>query len=152
MKRNYHGTSGADVTVMFLPAESLLPAALEAEPTLLEDALRRSIVPATPTSLLALLRAVASVWVREELSDQAEELLTIGQTLYERLGVVAGHMTTLGNSISGTVAAYNKAVASIESRLLVTARQFEPLPVPGVAEISGEKGQVRQFTASELAG
>nr|NLD41339.1 DNA recombination protein RmuC [Actinomycetales bacterium] len=152
VKRNYHGVAGADVTVMFLPAESLLPAALEAEPTLLEDALRRGIVPATPTSLLALLRAVASVWEREELSKQADELLTIGRTLYERLGVVAGHVSTLGNSIASTVLAYNKAVASIESRLLVTARQFEPLETPELTEISGEKGQVRSFTAAELAG
>ncbi|MDO5495743.1 MAG: DNA recombination protein RmuC [bacterium] len=152
VKRNYHGTSGADVTVMFLPAESLLPAALEADPALLEYAMRRGVVPATPTSLLALLRAVAGVWVREELSEQAEELLTIGRTLYERLGVVAGHVTALGGSITSTVAAYNKAVASIESRLLVTARQFEPLEAPALTEIPGEKGQVKLFTASELAG
>ncbi len=152
VKRDYHGVARADVTVMFLPAESLLPAALDAEPALLEYALRKGIVPATPTSLLALLRAVAGVWVREELSEQAEELLTIGRTLYERLGVVAGHVTALGTSISSTVTAYNKAVASIESRLLVTARQFEPLEAPGLTEIPGEKGQVRRFTASELAG
>ncbi|HZK05516.1 MAG TPA: DNA recombination protein RmuC [Actinomycetaceae bacterium] len=152
VRRNYHVTAGSDITVMFLPAESLLSAALEQDPALLEYALRKGVAPAAPATLFALLRAVGNVWVREELTDQADELLRIGRTLYERLGTVARHVTTLGNSIAGTVSAYNKAVASIESRLLVTARQFEPLEAPSLSAIDSDRAQVRRFTAAELAG
>lgn len=148
--RDYH--ADADVTVMFLPAESLLSAALDADPTLLDHAFARGVVPASPTSLLALLRAIANIWIQHDLTDRAEELLQVGRTLYQRLGAFAGHMTTLGNSLASTVATYNKAVGSLESRLLVTAREFDSLEAP--AEVSGidpDKAQVRRLTAPELA-
>lgn len=148
--RDYH--ADADVTVMFLPAESLLSSALGADPGLLDHAFARGIVPASPTSLLALLRATANIWMQHDLTDQAEDLLRVGRTLYQRLGTLAGHMTTLGNSITSTVAAYNKAVGSLESRLLVTAREFESLEAPPkVSGIHPDKAQVRRLTAGELA-
>jgi len=152
-RRAYHEQLGdAEVTVMFVPSEALLAAALDADPALLDHALRRGVAPVSPASLLALLRAVAAVWAHHEVSEQARELLQLGRTLYERLGVVASHMTQVGRSLKASVAAYNKAVASLESRLLVTARQFETLAAdaPSVAEIDGDSAQVREFTAAAL--
>lgn len=152
-KRAYHEQlAGADLTVMFLPSEALLAAALDADPALLEHALRRGVSIASPASLLALTRAVAAVWAHQEVSDQAQELLQLGRTLYERLGTVATHMGALGRSLTSSVSAYNKAVASIESRLLVTARSFEALGMqaPTLEEIDGDAAQVREFTASRL--
>ncbi len=153
-KRDYHGQlATADLTVMFVPSEGLLAAALDADPGLLEYALRRGVSPVAPASLLALLRSVAAVWAHEEVAEQAQELLRLGRTLYERLGVVADHMATLGRSLRASVAAYNKAVASIESRLLVTAREFDALGVdaPTLTEIDGDGAQVRDFTSASLA-
>lgn len=148
-KRNYHGQLGAEVTVLFIPSESLLGAALTSDPGLLEYALRKGVAPASPASLLALLRAVASVWERAEISERAAELLVMGRTLYERLGAVAGHLGALGKSLTGSVTAYNKAVASFETRLLVTAREFDAIdaPLDQMAEIDA---QTRDFTRAEL--
>lgn len=152
-RRDYHAQLGnAEFTVMFVPSEALLAAAMDADPALLEHALRRGVSLVSPSSLLALLRAVAAVWAHQEVSDQARELLRLGRTLYERLGVVAGHMSTVGRSLKASVAAYNKAVASLESRLLVTAREFEALgaAAPTLEEIDGDSAQVREFTSSVL--
>ena len=152
--RDYHGRLGnAELTVMFIPSEGLLAAALTADPGLLEYALRKHVSPASPASLLALLRSVAAVWAHEQVSDEAQQLLALGRTLYERLGVVAGHMGTLGRSLRSSVAAYNKAVSSMESRLLVTARELESIagaPLE-VAEVEAAAAQVREFTAAVLA-
>lgn len=153
--RDYHGKLGnAEVTVMFIPSEGLLAAALAADPGLLEYALRKHVTPASPSSLLALLRSVAAVWAHERVSEEAQELLALGRTLHERLAVVAGHMGTLGRSLRSSVAAYNKAVSSMESRLLVTARELESLggaPLE-LAELDGDAAQVREFTSASLAG
>lgn len=152
--RDYHGRIGtAEVTVMFVPSEGLLAAALTADPALLEYALRKHITPASPASLLALLRSVAAVWAHERVSEEAQQLLALGRTLYERLGVVAGHMGALGRSLRSSVAAYNKAVSSMESRLLVTARELESLagaPLE-LVELEPDAVQVRQFTAAILS-
>lgn len=150
-KRNYHGQLGADVTVLFIPSESLLGAALTADAGLLEYALRKGIAPTSPASLLALLRAVAAVWERAEISERAAELLVLGRTLYERLGTVAGHLGTLGRSLTSSVTAYNKAVASFETRLLVTAREFEALDVP-LEQVPEIDANAREFTRAELTG
>lgn len=148
-KRNYHGQLGAEVTVLFIPSESLLGEALTADAGLLEHALRKGIAPTSPASLLALLRAVAAIWERAEISERAAELLVMGRTLYERLGTVAGHLGVLGKSLTGSVAAYNKAVASFETRLLVTAREFDALDVP-LEKLTEIDPQTREFTRAEL--
>jgi len=87
------------------------------------------------------------------VSEEAQQLLALGRTLYERLGVVAGHMGVLGRSLRSSVAAYNKAVSSMESRLLVTARELESLAGPplDLAELDGDAAQVRAFTSAILA-
>lgn len=137
---------------MFLPTESLLSEALSTDPTLLEDALRLGVAPTSPSSLLALLRAVASVWSSAHVAEQAEEIAALGTTLIDRLTVVASHLDSLGNSLRSSVRHYNKVVGSLESRVLVTARDFSALDrtVKSPAPISSDDAQVRQIVASEL--
>jgi DNA recombination protein RmuC len=118
-----------EFVVLFLPAESFLSAALEADGALLEHAADRGVVLATPTTLIALLRTVAHGWRHESLADQAREIHQVGRDLHERLGTMSGHLGKLGRSLDTAVAAYNQTVGSWESRVLVAARRFEELDV-----------------------
>jgi DNA recombination protein RmuC len=118
-----------EFVVLFLPAESFLSAALEADGSLLEHAADRGVVLATPTTLIALLRTVAHGWRHESLADQAREIHRVGRDLHERLGTMSGHLGKLGRSLDTAVAAYNQAIGSWESRVLVAARRFEDLDV-----------------------
>ena len=141
-----------ELVVLFVPAEAVLSAALEADPALLEHALGRGVALASPVSLLTLLRTCATAWARTAVNDDARELLELGRTLYERLGTVAGHLDALGGALRRSVTAYNKAVGSMENRLLVTARSLETLgeQVNSPTLISADAAQVRTFTAPEL--
>ena len=141
-----------ELVVLFVPAEAVLSAALEADPALLEHALGRGVALASPVSLLTLLRTCATAWARTAVNDDARELLELGRTLYERLGTVAGHLDALGGALRRSVTAYNKAVGSMENRLLVTARSLETLgeQVDSPTLISADAAQVRTFTAAEL--
>ena len=143
-----------ELVVLFVPAEAVLSAALEADPALLEHALGHGVALASPVSLLTLLRTCATAWARTAVNDDARELLELGRTLYERLGTVAGHLDALGGALRRSVTAYNKAVGSMENRLLVTARSLETLgeQVDSPALISADAAQVRTFTAPELTG
>ena len=143
-----------ELVVLFVPAEAVLSAALEADPALLEHALGRGVALTSPVSLLTLLRTCATAWARTAVNDDARELLELGRTLYERLGTVAGHLDALGGALRRSVTAYNKAVGSMENRLLVTARSLETLgeQVDSPALISADAAQVRTFTAPELTG
>ena len=143
-----------ELVVLFVPAEAVLSAALEADPALLEHALGHGVALTSPVSLLTLLRTCATAWARTAVNDDARELLELGRTLYERLGTVAGHLDTLGGALRRSVTAYNKAVGSMENRLLVTARSLETLgeQVDSPALISADAAQVRTFTAPELTG
>jgi DNA recombination protein RmuC len=118
-----------EFVVLFLPAESFLSAALEADASLLEHAADRGVVLASPTTLIALLRTVAHGWRHESLADQAREIHRVGRDLHERLGTMSGHLGKLGRSLDTAVSAYNQAVGSWESRVLVAARRFEELDV-----------------------
>ena len=122
-------TETPEFVVLFLPAESFLSAALEADGALLEHAAARGVVLASPTTLIALLRTVAHGWRHESLADQAREIHRVGRDLHERLGTMSGHLGKLGRSLDTAVAAYNQAVGSWESRVLVAARRFEELDV-----------------------
>ena len=141
-----------ELVVLFVPAEAVLSAALEADPALLEHALGRGVALTSPVSLLTLLRTCATAWARTAVNDDARELLELGRTLYERLGTVAGHLDALGEALRRSVTAYNKAVGSMENRLLVTARSLETLgeQVDSPTLISADAAQVRSFTAPEL--
>ena len=141
-----------ELVVLFVPAEAVLSAALETDPSLLEHALGRGVALASPVTLLTLLRTCATAWARTAVNDDARELLELGRTLYERLGTVAGHLDALGGALRRSVTAYNKAVGSMENRLLVTARSLETLgeQVDSPTLISADAAQVRTFTAPEL--
>jgi DNA recombination protein RmuC len=120
-----------EFVVMFVPGEAFLSAALESDPSLLEYAADRKVVPASPTTLIALLRTVAHGWTEQAVSDQAREIHRLGRELHDRLATMVGHLDKVGRSLSGAVAAYNSTVGSLEGRVLVSARRFTDLEVGG---------------------
>ena len=141
-----------EFVVLFVPGESILSAALEAEPALLEYASAKKVVLATPTTLIALLRTVAYAWTQEQLAANAREIQTVAREMYERIGTVAGHVDKLGRSLESTVKSYNEAVSSIESRFLVTARRFNAMHVSDAPVESPRivESTPRSLTAPEL--
>jgi DNA recombination protein RmuC len=141
-----------EFVVLFVPGESFLSAALEADPALLEYAADRKVVLATPTTLIALLRTVAYAWTQQRLADNAREIHALGRDLFERLGTMSGHLDRLGRSLNAAVSAYNRAVGSLENRVLVSARRFEDLGVAGDELTSPEPvvDVARPLTAAEL--
>jgi DNA recombination protein RmuC len=116
--------SAPDFVVMFLPGEHLYGAALEADPSLLEDAMARRVLIATPTTLLAILRAVGYGWQQERMADSAKAISELGRELHSRLVKLSGLFGTLGNRLNSAVRAYNEAVGSYEARVLPGARRF----------------------------
>ena len=119
--------SAPEFVVMFLPAESLLAEALACDPGLLEHAFARNIVLATPTTLMALTRTVGHIWRQDALAANAQEIQALGRELAERLSTMLGHLDKLGSALGSGVTAYNRAMASLESRVLVTGRRFTQL-------------------------
>jgi DNA recombination protein RmuC len=121
-----------ELVVAFIPGDPLLSAAFEQDPDLVEHAMANKVLLTTPTTLIALLRAIAHGWQQDQLADSARLVQRLGAELYERLRVVGGHLGKLQRGLSSTVEAYNDTVASLESRVLVTARKFPELGVVGV--------------------
>ena len=116
-----------EFTVLFLPSESIFSAALETDPGLIEKGVENNVILATPTTLIALLRAVAYGWRQEALAANAREISKLGRTLHQRLGTLNDHFSKLGNALQSAVGHFNRAIGSFESRVLSTARQFESL-------------------------
>ncbi len=120
------------LVVAFVPGDPLLSAAYEHDPTLQEHAMSNGVLLTTPTTLIALLRTVAFTWQQETLADNARAIQQRGAELYDRLGTMGEHLGKLQRSLSASVEAFNATVGSIESRVMVTARQFPSLGVVGI--------------------
>lgn len=118
-----------DFVILFIPGDQFLTAALAETPTLLEDAIRQDVIIATPTSFVALLKAVAYGWRQTALAENAEVIRNLAEDLYKRLGVFAGHLNRLSRNLSGSVDAFNSAVGSLERQVLPGARKFTELGV-----------------------
>jgi DNA recombination protein RmuC len=125
-----------DFVVLFIPGDQFLTAALDQDRSLLEDALAAKVILATPTSFVALLRAVAFGWRQEALTENAERIREVGEDLYQRLGTFADHLSKVGKSLDNSVNAYNKAVGSFDSRILPGARKFAELGISAKTEIT----------------
>ena len=141
-----------EFVVLFVPSEAFLSAALDADPGLLEHAAERQVVLASPTTLIALLRTVALGWQQITLAERTREIHALGRDLHERLGVMGGHLDKLGRSLKTAVDSYNRTVGSLESRVLVSARQFTELGVTDSAihSPSAVTDSPRPLTAIEL--
>jgi DNA recombination protein RmuC len=124
-----------EFVVLFLPGEQYLGAALDQNPQLIEEGFANGLVLATPATLVALLRAVAYGWRQERLTAHAEEAGRLGKELYERMAVLSGHMNDVGQALGKSVSAYNRAVGSLETRILPAARRFKELGVSSDREI-----------------
>lgn len=141
-----------EFVVMFIPSEALLAQALQQMPDLLEWAAGRNVIVATPSTLIALLRSVAYGWAQAALADSAREVTMLGQELYGRLATLGSHFDKLGRSLGSSVKAYNQAVASMEGRVLVTARKLRDLKVTSedLPQVRQVEETVRQIAAPEL--
>jgi DNA recombination protein RmuC len=141
-----------DFVVLFVPADPFLDAALQRDPVLMEHAFTRNIVLATPATLIALLRTVAYSWRQEALAKNAMAVHSLARELYGRLSTLGDHVGKLGTSLSGAVTAYNRAVGSLESRVLVSARKLaemgvsdDELPAPPQVEITPRQPQAPEL-------
>ena len=155
--RDYAQSLGAspELVILFVPSEAALSAALRADASLLDDAMARGVALCSPVTLLAVARTCATAWARTSINEQADQVIALGRELYERLGVVAGHMENLGKHLAKTVDFYNKTVSSMESRLLTSARSVSALEEASkktmtVTPIDPDAAQVRSFTKPEL--
>ena len=124
-----------EFVVMFIPNDSFLAAAAESDPALIESALAQNVVIATPTTFIALLRAIAFGWRQELVAEGAQKISQLGRELADRIAVVAGHIDSLGSSLSKSVDSYNAVVSSVETRLLSSARKFKELGAEGKREV-----------------
>ena len=144
-----------EFVVMFVPAEVFLNSALDEDPSLLEYAFERNVVIATPQTLIALLRTVGYAWRQETLAANARAVYQLGRELHGRLATMGGHFTRLGTQLTGAVRAYNETVASMETRVLVTARKLTELKVsdddldaPTPLEVVTRRPQAAELLAS----
>jgi DNA recombination protein RmuC len=120
-----------DFVILFIPGEQFLTAALDLDRDLIEDAMKQKVILTTPTSFVALLRAIAYGWRQESLAANAEQIRDVGEDLYRRLATFSEHLMKLGRSLNGAVADYNKTVGSYEAKLLPGARKFSEMGVGG---------------------
>lgn len=142
-----------EFVILFIPGEPFLSAAVEHDPGILEDGVKQRVIFATPLTLISLLRAVAYGWAQEKVADNARRISDLGKDLYSRLATLSEHFRALGNSLGKSVRAYNEAVGSLESRVLVSARRFKELGATsdaGILELPPLEPSAREIQAPEL--
>ena len=138
-----------EVVVMFIPGEAFYSAALEADPDLLDSGFGQNVIIASPASLMALLKAASYGWRQESIADNAREISQLGQELHSRLAVMVDHLSRMGKGLGAAMDSYNSAIASFESRVLVSARKFKDLGATSqeaeIFELRAVEGGVRRL-------
>ena len=150
-KKSYHQhfSPTPEFVVLFLPAETFFSTALQYDPTLIEAGVDQGVIIATPTTLIALLRAVSYGWKQESLSRHAEEVSELGHELYKRIVDMSSHFSKMGRGLSSAVEAYNKGIGSLESRVLVSARKFKEMGA-AASMLELERAEVVEKTTRNL--
>ncbi len=128
-------TNAPDFVVLFIPGDSFLPPAMQAKPTLVEDALSKGVVIATPSTLVSLLKVVAMGWREQQLAENAQKVTEQATVLHERVATVIGHMEKLGKSLDTAVSHYNKMTSSFESRVLVSTKRLEEMGIKSAKQL-----------------
>jgi len=147
-------TPAPQFVILFLPAEPFLSAAALADPRLIEEAMEKHVVLATPFTLIAVLRTVAATWRQEQIAKSAQEVSDLGRTLYDRLSTFLGHLSNVGKRLKNATEAFNQAVGSLETRVLPSARRFRDLGAATSAELPEVEPvdtQPRELAAPEAA-
>jgi len=141
-----------EFVILFLPGESFFSAALESDPSLIELGVGERVLLATPTTLITLLKAVAYGWQQEQMTKNAADICALGKDLYQRIRLMGQSFGEVGSRLGKAVESYNKSLATLESRVLVTARKFEGLEVGGetVSEIPQIESMPREMQTPEL--
>jgi DNA recombination protein RmuC len=144
-----------DFVVMFIPNEGMYSCAIATEPGIFEEAMRNRVLISTPTSLIALIKAIAYGWQEEKLAQSAQEVATLARELYARISTFGANFADVGKSLRQAVERYNKSVGSLEGRVLPQARKFERLGVVGAGaelpQLAPVEVEPRDLTAAELA-
>jgi DNA recombination protein RmuC len=134
-----------EFVILFIPGENFFSAALSKIPELIEEGVQKNVVLATPTTLVALLKTVAYVWNQETAAENAKTIRDLGRELYDRLGLMTGHLERLGNDMERCIHSYNQTVGSFNNRVLVSAGKFPELGIP--VKNGNEKLSIRPVTA-----